>query len=83
MAQLLIRQIDDEDMVRLKRRAQALGTSVEAIGRRALHEAAKLTVDEKRAIVEEMQAWSKQARVPGGKQSLGVDLIREDRDHDH
>ncbi len=83
MAQLLIRQIDDEAMARLKRRAQALGTSVEAIGRRALHEAAKLTGEEKRAIVEEMQAWSKQATIAGSTQTLGVDLIREDRDNDH
>jgi hypothetical protein len=30
-----------------------------------------------------MQAWSRNARVPGKGQSLGVDLIREARDHDH
>ena len=83
MAQLLIRQIDDEDMVRLKRRAQAEGTSVEAIGRRALKQAAELSVAEKLALVREMQATWRAARIPGAPQTLGVDLIREDRDFDH
>ena len=83
MAQLLIRKIDDDDMARLKRRALAEGTSVEAIGRQALCEAARLTAKDKRALVHEMREWSKDARIPGARQTLGIDLIREDRDVDH
>jgi plasmid stability protein len=83
MAQLLIRKIDDVDMARLKRRALAEQTSVEAIGRKALADAARLTVDEKLALVREMHVWSEAARIPGAPQTLGIDLIREDRDVDH
>ena len=83
MAQLLIRKIDEADINRLRIRAQANRTSVEAIAREAIRKEARLTVEEKLALVERMQAWSKAAMVPGVKQTLGVDIIRESRDHDH
>jgi plasmid stability protein len=83
MAQLLIREIDEADINRLRIRAQANRTSVEAIAREAIRKEAQLTVEEKRAIVAQMQAWSLAAMVPGVEQTLGVDIIRESRDHDH
>ena len=36
---------------------------------------------EKLALVRKSQEWSRKARIPGAKQTVGVDLIREDRDH--
>lgn len=83
MGQLLIRQLDDAKLDRLKRRARELKMSTEALAREAIHKAAELTVDEKLEIVARMQARSAAARVPGAPRTLGVDLIREDRDHGH
>lgn len=83
MGQLLVRQLDDVKLDRLKRRARELKVSTEALAREAIYKAAELTVEEKLAIVRRMQARSAAARVPGIAQTLGVDLIREDRDHGH
>ena len=83
MGQMVVRQLDDAAIERLKIKARATKTSVEAIARDAIHKAAELTIEEKLAIVARMQEWSRAARVPGVPQSLGVDLIREDRDNDH
>jgi plasmid stability protein len=82
MAQMSIRQIDDDAYARLKARAKAERTTAEALAREAIHKAARLTVQEKLALVQEMQDWSRKAKVPGVKQTLGVVLIREARDHD-
>jgi plasmid stability protein len=82
MGQLLIRNVDDRDLDRLRSRAKLQRTSVEALARLAIKQAAQLTVNEKLALAEDMQAWSREARIPGSKQSLGVNLIREARDHD-
>lgn len=83
MGQMVVRQLDDAAIQRLKIKARAAKTSVEAIARDAIHKAAELTVEDKLAIVRRMQEWSRAARVPGAPQTLGVDLIREDRDGDH
>ena len=83
MAQVLVRNIDDDRLKRLRARAKAQKTSVEALAREAIHSAADELVTERKSLVQEMQEWSRNARVPGGGQSLGVDLIREARDHDH
>lgn len=83
MGQILVRQLDDAAIDRLKVRARERRTSVEALAREAIHRAAELGVDEKLAIFRRMQKWSVEARVPGAPQTLGVDLIREDRDHGH
>jgi antitoxin FitA len=80
MGQLLIRQLDDATIARLKVRARERNMSVEALAREAIREATKLTIEEKQAIVRDMWAWSEQAKVPGVAQTPGVDLIREDRD---
>jgi plasmid stability protein len=82
MGQLLIRQLDDADLDRLRARAKAKKTSVEALAREAIRKEARLTVDEKLALVVEMQEWSRQAMVPGVPQTPGLELIREARDHD-
>ncbi len=83
MAQILVRQVDDAALERLKARARESKTSVEALVREAIHKAAEMTVEEKLARIRRSQEWSRRARVAGSDQSLGTDLIREDRDHDH
>ena len=80
MGQLSIRRIDDADLARLKVRAKARKTSVEALAREAIHDAAKLTVDEKLALLREMQAETEKLKVPGAVQTPGWVLIREGRD---
>lgn len=83
MGQITIRKLDDEKLERLKARAKAENTSVEALARAAVHKAAGLSVDEKLELVRKMQEWSRKAMVPGVKQTPGWQLIREDRDHGH
>jgi antitoxin FitA len=83
MGQLLIRQLDDATIARLKVRARERKTSVEALAREAITRAAELTVEEKRAIVERMWDVTERAKVPGVKQTPMADLIRESRDVDH
>ena len=83
MAQILVRQLDDAAIERLKARARERKTSVEALAREAIHRAAELSVEEKLVLVRRMQEWSRRAKVAGARQTSGVDLIREDRDLDH
>jgi len=83
MGQILVRQLDDAAIERLKARAREKNTSVEALAREAIHKAAELGIDEKMALVRRSQEWSRKARIPGSTRTLGTDLIREDRDHDH
>jgi len=80
MGQILVRQLDDDTIGRLKARAREQKKSLEALAREAINEAARLTVEEKRALVLKMQAWSEAAKIPGAYQTPGVELIREDRD---
>lgn len=83
MAQILVRQLDDAVVERLKARARARKTSLEAIAREALQRAAELSIEEKLELVRQNHEWSRRARVPGADQTPGWVLIREDRDHDH
>ena len=83
MGQILVRQLDDASIERLKIRAREKNTSVEVLAREAIHKAADLSVEEKLALVRRMQEWGRQAQIPGMPHSLGVDLIREDRDLGH
>jgi plasmid stability protein len=83
MAQMTVRQIDEQRYEQLRTRARMRGVSAELLAREAIHDAAQLTVDEKRALVREMQAKGEQAKVPGVEQTPGWVLIREDRDLDH
>lgn len=83
MGQMLVRQLDDAAVERLKIRARERKISVEALAREAIHKAAELNVEEKLALVRRSHEWSRRARVAGTKQTPGLDLIREDRDRDH
>jgi plasmid stability protein len=83
MGQMLVRQLDDSAIERLKIRARERKTSVEALAREAIHKAAELTVEEKMAVVRDMQEWGQKSLVPGKKRTPVVDLIREDRDRGH
>lgn len=84
MGQIVVRQLDEAAIERLKARAREKRTSVEALARDAIHKAAaELSVEEKLELIRRSQEWSRKARIRGAPQSLGVDLIREDRDHDH
>jgi antitoxin FitA len=83
MGQLLIRQLDEATIARLKVRARERKISVEALAREAVSKAAEMSVEEKRALIRQMWAWSERAKMPGVPQTSGVDLLREDRDHGH
>lgn len=80
MAEMSIRKIDDAAYARLKARAKAEHTTAEALARNAIHKAAGLTGQEKRALALEMQRKFKAAETPGAKQTPGWVLIRESRD---
>lgn len=80
MGQMLVRQIDDELLARLKARARSQRTSAEALAREAIHKAAQLSVSDKQALVARMLAQSDKLLVPGVEQTPGWVLIREDRD---
>jgi len=80
MGQMLVRKIDDELLSRLKARAKAERTSVEALAREAIHKAANLTVEEKVALVKRMRGETEKLLVPVAKQTPGWVLIRESRD---
>lgn len=83
MGQILVRQLDEATIARLKIRARERKTSVEALAREAISKAAELTVEEKLAIVRRMQEIGERSKVPGVEQTPGWKLIREDRDGDH
>lgn len=82
MAQMTVRQIDEGRYAASKTRARLRGVSVEALARDAIHGAGQLSTEEKLALFDEMQEWSRQAMVPGVRQTPGWVLIREDRDSD-
>lgn len=80
MGQILVRQLDDAAITRLKIRAREKNMSVEALAREAIHKAAELSVEEKLALVRKMQEAGERAKIPGVPQTPGWVLIREDRD---
>jgi plasmid stability protein len=80
MGQLLIRQLDDADLDRLRARAKARKTSVEALAREAIRKEARMTVEEKLALVKQMHDEFEKIKVPGVEQTPGWVLIREGRD---
>ncbi len=84
MGQMLVRQLDEAKLARLKARAKDQRTSVEALAREAIHQIAdKLSVSEKQALVREMRAKFEAAKITGAAQTPGWVLVREDRDRDH
>jgi antitoxin FitA len=76
MAQVIIRNIDDKVIARLKRKAELHGRSLEQQLRLILAEAAPLTPEEKVALANKIRAMT-----PGPLSVDSTDLIREDRDN--
>jgi plasmid stability protein len=74
MAQLLVRNLDEETIKRLKALARQHGRSLQGQVKLLLEEAAVLSVDEASAIVEK---W--QRRLAGRRFSDSAKLVREDR----
>jgi plasmid stability protein len=75
MSQVLIRNLSEEAIEAHRRRAKALGHSLEQELRTLIESAAALTAAEKLAIAE----WA-QSLTPAVPQTLALDLIREDRE---
>lgn len=75
MAQILVRNIDDAVVERLKARARTNDRSLEAEVRQILEQSAKFDMSQARQIVME-----RRKKLQGRKFTDSVDLIREDRD---
>jgi antitoxin FitA len=76
MAQLIVRNLDDELVVRLKRRAAAHGRSAEAEHREILRQA---LVDEPRKSFKELAAQVR-AMIGNRPQTPAEDLLHEARE---
>ena len=75
MAQVLVRNLDDQVVATLRMKAELRGCSLEQELRRVLTEAARLTPEERVALVRRAQAMTP----PGVPQTDSAELIREDR----
>lgn len=79
MGQVLIRNIDDDVLERLKRRAAEQQKSLEQCLRDVLSDAAKPSRAELIAEIERIRAMTPQ-REPGRSYPTAEDLVRESRD---
>lgn len=75
MAQVLVRNLDEEVVSSLKIKAELHGHSLEQELREILKRAAELTVEEKLALIDRIRAMT-----PKRLEDDSADLIREDRD---
>ena len=75
MAQIIVRNLDDAVVERLKARARDNDRSLEAEVRQILEQFAKVDMAQARQIVME-----RRRKLQGRKFADSVDLIREDRD---
>jgi plasmid stability protein len=75
MAQILVRDLDEDVVARLKARARGQGRSLQAEVRTILEEAAKLDSSGARALVRRIRR-----RFQGRAFVDSADLIREDRE---
>ena len=75
MAQLIVRNVDDDLVNRLKRRALKHGRPMEAEHRAILENALRLPVEDFVAMADAVSA-----RTRGRIETDSTDLIREDRD---
>ena len=75
MAQIIVRNLDDVVVDRLKTRARDNDRSLEAEVRHILEQSAKMDMAQARLIVME-----RRKKLQGRKFSDSVELIREDRD---
>ena len=80
MGQVIIRNIDDRVLDRLKARAMAQRKSLEQSLRDLLTEAAKPSRAELLAELERIRAMTPPPRQPGAAYPTAEQLIREDRD---
>ena len=76
MAQITVRNVDEQVLERLKKRAARNGRSLESEARRILTNAAKPSLGESREIVQRFRKERYGDRVL----SDSAELIREDRD---
>jgi antitoxin FitA len=76
MAQVLIRNLDDALVERMKLKAELNGHSLEQELRNVIAAAAPLTVEQKLALIDRAHALTPK----GVTQTPAEDLIREDRD---
>jgi plasmid stability protein len=87
MAQLLIRNLDDEVAAVLKRSAQSRGCSLEALAREALvekamHERKMAALARLSEIREERRKWQEASGLPPEAFPDSVELLRESRTDD-
>jgi plasmid stability protein len=75
MAQIIVRNLEDAVVERLKARAKASGRSLEAEVRQILEQSAKVDMAQARQMAIEMRR-----RLKGRKFPDAVELIREDRE---
>jgi plasmid stability protein len=75
MAQVIVRNLDEQVVSSLKIKAELHGRSLEQELREILKSAAELTVEEKLALIDRIQAMQKRPL-----EDDSADLIREDRD---
>jgi len=76
MAQVLVRQLNDKVVDRLKKRAKEHGRSLQSEVKTILEEA----VPDYEAAWKRIERFRKRLQQSGRKFSNSVDLIREDRD---
>ena len=76
MAQVIVRNLDDDVVARLKLKAELNGHSLEQELREILSRAAPLTTEQKLALIERAHAMTPKGVV----QTPAELLIREDRD---
>jgi plasmid stability protein len=75
MAQLLVRNLEDAVVARLKKQAQQHGRSLQAEVKCILERASHMDLDQARKVAERIRR-----RLNYRQQSDSVDLIREDRE---
>jgi len=78
MAQVIIRNIEDSVVERLKLKAELSGHSLEQELREILRQAAPLTAEQKMALSSRARSMTPR----GVQQTSSEDLIREDREND-
>jgi antitoxin FitA len=76
MAQVIVRNLDEQVVSSLKIKAELHGRSLEQELREILKRAAELTPQEKLALIDRIQAMQKRPL-----EDDSADLIREDRDN--
>jgi len=75
MGQVIVRNLDDHIIAALKTKAEMRGHSLEQELRGILAEAAKPTIEDRRALVDHIRAMT-----PSTPQTDSTILLREDRD---